>query len=131
MKNKTLRCCDGCGKNIVVDSTTVMQRNCYIKPPCKQRKDILVTFCKCPGCDEVNILQIDDNITLQDLRELTKIISRRARSFGGAIPGKRNRDKEKAGKLNKRLDMRRTELLRACKGQEIYLKDETLLTFLK
>lgn len=111
---ETERICKKCGKVVVVNALNINQRMFRTE----EKKLIQVTFCKCENCENINVLQLDDESTMQDLRKLGTLIVRRAKNRG-RYSRNLEADKAEGEKLNRRIEDRRKALTEAYRGKKL------------
>lgn len=116
------RQCIKCKNVFTVNGLNIRQRLCKND----SGKSVQATYCKCEKCGSVNVLQLDDENTMNDMRKLTTLIGRRVRDRH-----KHSRDlasdKEMRDKLEKRIRERREKLIEQNKGSCLYERNGNLL----
>lgn len=106
------RQCRECRKIFVVNSLNIKQRLCKND----SGNYIQITFCGCKECGAVNVLQLDDERTMQDMKKLTMLVARRIKDRNSH---KRDtaKDREQYERLDRQIKERRVRLWKENEGK--------------
>lgn len=120
---KAERVCVVCGNIFTLTPLNIKQRLCKTNTG----EQIQVTYCECEECGAVNVYQLDDERTMEDLKKITSLIGRVMRDRRSGKARDKEKDQATRKKLEGRIESRRNQLIRESSGKTFYERNGKIL----